>query len=149
MDKLFVPQLKEFLRGEDMNGKKACDTCSLRQVCNFTKPPIHIEKERSQRTVSDLILTDEQENAIAFRKGIARINAGSRSWQNTGLALRIANMLDEGIRPEDMILLTFTNTGAEEMRNETGFIPMILAVRRIWKKLTCTTFSWFWRPDYP
>lgn len=143
MDKLFVPQLKEFLRGEDMNGKKACDTCSLRQVCNFTKPPIHIEKERSQRTVSDLILTDEQENAIAFRKGIARINAGAGAGKTLVTALRIANMLDEGIRPEDMILLTFTNTGAEEMRERIRLYTDDLGCEADLEKLTCTTFHGF------
>ena len=143
MDDLFKPQFEEFVAGEEMCGNKACDNCCLNQVCNYTKPPIRIEKERKQKSLSNLVLTDEQENAIAFRHGIARINAGAGAGKTLVTALRIANMLDEGVLPEEIILLTFTNTGAEEMREHIWLYADDLGCDADLEKLSCTTFHSF------
>lgn len=143
MDAHFHPQFESFVEGEDMCNSKACEVCSLYQVCNFTKPPMRMEKERKQKSLSDLVLSDEQENAINFRKGIARINAGAGAGKTLVTALRIANMLDEGVAPEKIVLLTFTNTGAEEMRERISLYVDDLGCDANLEKLTCTTFHSF------
>lgn len=142
-DNSFKKQFREFMAGEEMCGSKACEKCSLYQACNYSQPPIRIEKERKQKSLSDLVLSEEQENAIAFRKGIARINAGAGAGKTLVTALRIANMLDEGILPEEIILLTFTNTGAEEMRERIQLYVDDLGCDADLKNLTCTTFHSF------
>lgn len=94
-----------------------CKGCELNQLCHYTEPPIRIHKEHVQKTLRDLMLTDAQEDAIEYEKGIVRINAGAGVGKTVVVALRTVTLLTKGVKPEEIVLMTFTNAGAEEMRS--------------------------------
>lgn len=118
LDAEFIPQVEEFKRGveKDACTPEMCENCDFKNVCNFNLPPKVLHKEPVKKSVKDLTLTDAQEDAIYFRKGLCRINAGAGAGKTLVVAVRVATMIAEGIKPEEIMLLTFTNTGAEEMR---------------------------------
>lgn len=117
MDKEFIPQIQEFLKGSDAKcDEKKCATCEFYRICSYKKSPIKIVKEKKVKSISSLNLTKEQSDAINFEKGIARINAGAGAGKTLTVALRTVTLLNKGVKPSEIVLLTFTNTGAEEMR---------------------------------
>lgn len=142
-DRLFKPQFEEYVTGEVLCDPKACDKCEFACSCYYTKPPIRLEEEKKTGKVQDVMLTKEQQNAVMFRKGFARINAGAGAGKTLVSALRVAYMLDEGIPPEKICMLTFTNTGAEEMRQRVKQYCDDLGCDADVSLLTSTTFNSF------
>jgi len=61
-------------------------------------------------------LNKEQYEAATTINGPLLIIAGAGSGKTTTLISRIANMIDEGIDPSSILLLTFTNKAAQEMK---------------------------------
>lgn len=118
LDATFIPQLEEFKKGVEKEEctPEMCESCNYRYICNYNLPPRVIHKEVVKKSVRDLNLTPNQEEAIYFRNGLCRINAGAGAGKTLVVAVRVATMLSEGVKPEEIMLLTFTNTGAEEMR---------------------------------
>lgn len=118
LDAEFIPQLEEFKKGVEKDNctPEMCEKCDFKHICNFNLPPQVINKVSVKKSIRDLSLTEAQEDAIYFRKGLCRINAGAGAGKTLVVALRVATMIAEGIAPEEIMLLTFTNTGAEEMR---------------------------------
>ena len=143
MDKLFIPQLEEFLSGSDTCGKDICEKCEYYKFCNYTKPPKYLKTEKKVKELSDLSLTDQQEAAIGFRKGIARINAGAGAGKTLVTTLRVAFMLEEGIDPKDICMLTFSISGTEEMRERIRLYVEDMGVDANVNDLTCMTFNSF------
>ena len=61
-------------------------------------------------------LNDEQYDAAVHMKDPAVIIAGAGSGKTHTLISRIAHLVDEGVDPERIIMLTFTNAAADEMK---------------------------------
>lgn len=121
-DVRMAPIIEAFLKGkeEDECTKKDCEKCILNAICHYSEPPIQIKKEKAATKLSAISLTKAQEEAVNYRKGIVRINAGAGAGKTTVVALRVASMLAEGEDPSKIFLTTFTNSGAEEMRERIG-----------------------------
>ncbi|HQB83762.1 MAG TPA: UvrD-helicase domain-containing protein, partial [Candidatus Rifleibacterium sp.] len=67
----------------------------------------------------DLIagLTDEQQQAVlASASGKMRISAGAGSGKTEVLTRRIAALLEQGIRPDEIVAITYTTKAAAEMK---------------------------------
>lgn len=62
-------------------------------------------------------LNKQQYDAATTIDGPLLIIAGAGSGKTLTLVSRIANMIDEGIDPQSILLLTFTNKAAKEMRD--------------------------------
>lgn len=116
---------------------------ALNAVCNFTKPPEYIEKELTQKSLDSISLTEAQEKVIGFRKGFARVNAGAGAGKTMCVALRTAFLLSEGVDPAKICLLTFTNTGAAEMKERIGLYCEDFGLNINLDTLTVTTFNSF------
>ncbi len=144
-DHCFEKQVQEFLDGDSREecDMEDCKTCTFFRSCQYKKSPIALEAEPVQKTIRSLKLTEAQKNAINFRKGICRINAGAGAGKTLVVALRIAYMLDEGVEPEKVLMLTFTNTGAEEMRQRVALYNDDLGNDADPEKLVCSTFNSF------
>ena len=142
LDKLFFDQFVEYIAGEACTGE-TCKTCDFCDLCNFAKVPVSSKTEKEKRKVSDIDLSKAQEEAVYFRKGICRINAGAGVGKTLVVALRTALMLSEGIPAEDMLLVTFTDAAATEMRERIAMYDEDLGTDTDMSKLRCMTFNSF------
>ena len=72
------------------------------------------------KLISDLTqgLTDEQAEAVCFPpKGRLRISAGAGSGKTEVLTRRIDALLKQGIKPEELVAITYTQKAASEMKD--------------------------------
>lgn len=140
--KIFKPQFEEYKEGEVCE-KEACEHCEFESICSYSKAPQCSIEEKAKKSVRDIKLSAQQEAAVNFRKGVGRINAVAGAGKTLVVALRTAFMLSEGIDPEEILLITFTNAGAAEMKERIEMYDEDLMTDSDMTKLTCTTFNSF------
>lgn len=63
------------------------------------------------------VLTEAQQKAVAHISGPLLVLAGPGSGKTTVVTQRIANLIEEGVNPWQILALTFTNRAAQEMRD--------------------------------
>src|SRR5262249_26172375 len=74
-------------------------------------------------------LTDDQRAAVTHGEGPLLILAGAGSGNARVLPRRVAYLLQAGIRPFNILAITFTNKAAGEMR---GRVEQLLPGNRVW-----------------
>lgn len=100
-----------------------CQTCSYKNICHYKKSQDLVAKKINEvnKAPKDFALTETQREAVLQESGIVRINAGAGSGKTTVVALRVAELIIGGCKPEDILLITFTNKGAVEMREKVAY----------------------------
>ncbi len=76
-------------------------------------------------------LNDEQRNVVLAPKGPLLVLAGAGSGKTRALTYRVARFIDEGIEPERILLLTFTNRAATAMLARVSQIVGELHAKRV------------------
>lgn len=68
----------------------------------------------------DKILNKRQWEAVFHEKGPALVVAGAGSGKTRTLTYRVARLVESGVRPRNILLLTFTRRAAREMLNRAA-----------------------------
>jgi DNA helicase-2/ATP-dependent DNA helicase PcrA len=80
-------------------------------------------------------LNASQYEVVTEADGPCLVLAGAGSGKTRTLIYRVAYLLEKGVRPEEILLVTFTNKAAQEMRNR---VELLLKAKA--KGLWCGTF---------
>lgn len=67
-------------------------------------------------------LNNEQKKAATFKDGPCLVIAGAGSGKTKVLTTRIANLIENGVKPYNIVAITFTNKAAGEMRERVNNI---------------------------
>lgn len=127
MDKLdedyILDRIKNIIKEGNVSIKPNCFMCRMKSICNYEGEERSnlIPIESSPKASGKVTLTSDQMKAVSISNGFHRINAGAGSGKTTVIALRVVELLSQGVRPEDILLITFTNKGGVEMREKIGY----------------------------
>jgi DNA helicase-2/ATP-dependent DNA helicase PcrA len=77
-------------------------------------------------------LNAEQRRVVEHGDGPLLVIAGAGTGKTKTLAARVADLIDRGVRPERILLLTFSRRAAAEMLRRAGQVTDPAAARRVW-----------------
>jgi DNA helicase II / ATP-dependent DNA helicase PcrA len=66
------------------------------------------------------LLNEQQLEAVTAKPGPILVIAGAGSGKTRTLTYRVAYLIEQGVRPDQILLLTFTNKAAKEMLRRVG-----------------------------
>lgn len=76
-------------------------------------------------------LSEVQYNAVTYTKGPELVIAGAGSGKTRVLTYKIAYLMEQGIQPNKILALTFTNKAAKEMKERIGHLVTPEAAHRL------------------
>lgn len=140
LDARYHQLFQEFKTGtKKVYNQQDCKYCSMRDICSYkeAKAPIPAVSKGD----ADVTFTDEQQAVINFDKGLARVNAGAGTGKTMTIAGLVARYLEDGYKPEEIVVSTFTNASAKEMQERIKLFCKKKGIEANFDKLVATTFN--------
>lgn len=97
-----------------------CDNCQFGNICNY------IHKDVSKLVVippvakatGKVVFTEAQQSFIDIIKGLFMVLAGAGSGKTTVIANHFAKLIENRVKPSDILLITYTDKGAIEIKEK-------------------------------
>lgn len=141
IDIMFWPQFEAFLAGQKISPDK-CENCRFKVFCDYKKADVPLVEE--VKPVTSLPeLSPAQKKATEILEGNIRVIATAGSGKTTAMAYRILNLLKAGVAPEKIGCFTFTNAGANEMRDRIRGYCRISGIQADVEKIMISTLHSF------
>lgn len=144
IDILFKKHFDQFIDGipADECTENQCKECELNEICHYNHAPIALEKEPSSMPSIDTIsLSNVQEKIESYSQGFAVVNAVPGAGKTLVLVLRIIELINNGAKPEEIAIITFTNSGAEVFRERISLYNEAVGYGEDVSAMTATTFN--------
>ena len=77
------------------------------------------------------------------KRGIVRINAGAGTGKTTVVTFRVITLMFNGVKPEEILLISFTNVAAKEMKDRIRIYAADMGLEADIDKLRVETFHSF------
>lgn len=143
-DAKYKPIFESFATGRNAEyDKEYCKYCSMKGICSYKELPKAVPLIKNISNVNQIPYSDEQLKAINHVTGLARINAGAGTGKTLTVAARTVNLILNGALPKEICLLTFTDSGAKEMKERIILFLGQLGMRVTEDDLVVTTFNGF------
>lgn len=97
---------------------KDCQNCAYNDLCHveFQKRKKIALDEKPIKPIDTIRLTPSQMELVQFNRGICRTDAVAGSGKTTVVTLRTLRLLEDGVDPEHILMITFTEKAAKEMQ---------------------------------
>ena len=124
--------------------EKKCNECIYNGICNYVDNAVSLKPiSIKPKTIGKVKFTDHQEKVISREQGVYRVLAGAGSGKTTCIANRIATLVEKGYNLKDILLITFTTKGVEEMKEKIEYWLGMNQVSYDKKDLNIFTFNSF------
>lgn len=99
-----------------------CDNCEYSNICNYT----HLDYTKLEvippsAKAGKVTFTPSQLDFIQIKEGNYRVLAGAGSGKTTVIANRIVELVKNGTMPSNILLITYTNKGVEELKEKINY----------------------------
>ena len=117
-DAIYAPAVGELITGtpEENHSDEDCERCPFYDECHYELPPLQMKAKAGKVKANLMIPSKAQQEAIDVDSGIVRINAGPGAGKTFVITQRVVRLLDDGVDPAALLLITFTDAAAKEMR---------------------------------
>lgn len=133
----------EFFTTKRECNESECALCPNKLICGYKRAPLSTPLPASTKTLGEMDLTEAQLDVINFTDGVLKVNAGAGTGKTVTVAGRAAMLLSAGIDPTSLLLITFTEAGAREMRERVALYNTDFGVDIDPETLKIMTFNAF------
>lgn len=144
LDAAFEWQFGEFFAGKLECSEEDCSYCDFNCVCKYNRAPMKLVKKKGRVLhYDDITLSPSQAKVVAHEKGQVLVNAGAGAGKTLCVAMHVVRLLMKGVKPEAILLITFTKNGAKEMLERVQYFVDDLGLGTDVSKIKVTTFNGF------
>ncbi|NFH40822.1 ATP-dependent helicase [Clostridium sporogenes] len=124
-----------------------CEFCSYSTLCNhkYIDKNDGVEEVQSlKKSNGEVKLTEAQKQVVDIEEGNYRVNSVAGSGKSTTMVLRAIELFKRGYKPNDILMITFTNKGCEELKEKITYWLSYYDIKGIYTRdLNIFTFNSF------
>lgn len=137
-------RIEDIMNDNVITSNKHCETCQYNDICNYIDDttnlvPIPVKP----KTLGKVTFTKHQQEVIDVVNGTYRVLAGAGSGKTTCIANRIVKLVKNGTSLSEILLITYTTKGVEEMKEKIEYWFKMNNIQIDKNKLNIFTFNGF------